>query len=176
MLLVRQLFFFFLLLVRQHPTCLTTATIINVGVRFPLLCALSVPSRSSWSRARLTLPHTRANYCVFPVRFRLPPLRIRCGLVLCWIGYTVYMHKRTWFRLLLSQTMKRMPGMSRGSEKSSRSGRRSDGSTETDGYSSKSVTTTNGVRCEALFILPFFVFHELDVSSGERGGGFGGST
>ncbi|CAM9109187.1 unnamed protein product [Ectocarpus sp. 4 AP-2014] len=46
------------------------------------------------------------------------------------------------------ETMKRMPGMSRGSEKSSRSGRRSDGSTETDGYSSKSVTTTNGIRVE----------------------------
>ncbi|CAN0233701.1 unnamed protein product [Ectocarpus fasciculatus] len=50
--------------------------------------------------------------------------------------------------VVAEETMKRMPGMSRGSEKSSRSGRRSDGSTETDGYSSKSVTTTNGIRVE----------------------------
>lgn len=43
--------------------------------------------------------------------------------------------------------MKRMPGMSaRESEGGSKSGRRGDGSTETDGYSSKSVTTTNGIR------------------------------
>lgn len=48
------------------------------------------------------------------------------------------------------QTMKRMPGMSsRKSDRSSSSGRRSDGSTETDGYSSKSVTTTNGIRSDA---------------------------
>lgn len=45
--------------------------------------------------------------------------------------------------------MKRMPGMSMSSregERGSKSGRRGDGSTETDGYSSKSVTTTNGIR------------------------------
>lgn len=41
-----------------------------------------------------------------------------------------------------------MPGMtSRESEGGSRSGRRADGSTVSDGYSSKSVTTTHGIRC-----------------------------
>eukprot|EP00752_Nemacystus_decipiens_P002499 g2348.t1 len=48
------------------------------------------------------------------------------------------------------ETMKRMPGMmsAREGERGSKSGRRADGSTETDGYSSKSVTTTNGIRVE----------------------------
>lgn len=53
------------------------------------------------------------------------------------------------FVFCLLQTMKRMPGMSasaREGDRSSASGRRGDGSTETDGYSSKSVTTTNGIR------------------------------
>lgn len=45
------------------------------------------------------------------------------------------------------QTARQMPGMSsRESEGSSQSGARADGSTESDGYSSTSITTTHGVR------------------------------
>eukprot|EP00904_Undaria_pinnatifida_P011450 jgi/Undpi1/7435/HiC_scaffold_22.g09908.m1 len=48
-----------------------------------------------------------------------------------------------------AETAKRMPGMSlRGSDKGSSSGTRGDGSTVSDGYSSKSVTTTHGIRVE----------------------------
>lgn len=62
----------------------------------------------------------------------------------------------------------------RESEKGSNSGSRGDGSTVSDGYSSKSVTTTHGIRSVQLFLLllerilhinvAFFAFFLLNVS------------
>lgn len=61
---------------------------------------------------------------------------------------------------LHTQTAKRMPGMSlRESDKGSDSESRGDGSTVSDGYSSKSVTTTHGIR--SVHLLLFGAYHSL---------------
>lgn len=66
-----------------------------------------------------------------------------CGFVVVMLVIVVV----TVVTVVWQQTARQMPGMSgRESDGGRRSESKNDGSTVSDGYSSKSVTTTNGVR------------------------------